>query len=164
MMAEAEEGDRWMAFSKPIEERFALAIADRPKDWKYRAVAGLATRETYGDFAPQQLEAANRHGLSRAVTNEEREAWTFGFTWVDRELFRARATLCDLLLGRVFRGHAERELGVAFECERYGAPPATVTEGLDRAAHLEWIAQKSEWGQILWGCRLNRDGQKPEGG
>lgn len=70
--------------------------------------------------------------------------------------------LCDLLWGRWIRAFAERELADALTVEALGAPRAAVTEALDRAAHYEWMAARSEQGQVLWGERLDRQGRRPE--
>lgn len=77
-------------------------------------------------------------------------------------LLIARATLCDVLMGRQFRGYAEDMLELALDCERLGAPRKIVTGALERAAHWEWIAEKTERGHILWGGRLNRCGTAEE--
>lgn len=67
----------------PMDPVFRAALHDRPTEWAIRAVAGYTMREfCTGD--PEALELANRHGLSRAHTPDERAAWTFGFTWLDR--------------------------------------------------------------------------------
>lgn len=140
---------------------FARVIVGRSGDWKYRAVAGLVTREMYAERGEAALAAANAHGLSRAVTDEEREAWSFGFEWLIRRGVIVRLMLCDVLQGRVLRLHAARVLTEALELEARGVPAEAVDEELGRAAHLEWIAARSEQGQILWGGRLNRCG-RPE--
>jgi len=80
----------------------------------------------------------------------------------ERELFRARVMLCDLMHGRSMRERAARELGVALELEAHGAPAEAVTASLEVAAHWEWIASITEKGQVLWGERRNRDGVTAE--
>ena len=72
--------------------------------------------------------------------------------------------LCDLLWGRWIRSFATREFEMALVIEEQGALPAEVTEFLDRAAHWEWMAARSEQGQILWGERYDRQGRRPEDG
>lgn len=136
---------------------FAEAMEGKPNDWKCRAVAGLVTREVYGDS-----DWAREHGLTRACLPSEREAWLFGFDWVDMALLRARTMLCDLLQGRMIRRHAEEGLQVALDVERYGAPAEVVTKELERAAHWEWMASITERGQVLWGNRSNRCGRPEE--
>lgn len=74
--------------SKEAETAFLGAIQHRSDEWAIRAVAGYTVRTFLDDLAPDdrggERERANRHGLSRANNAEEREAWTFGFTWPDR--------------------------------------------------------------------------------
>lgn len=77
-------------------------------------------------------------------------------------LFEARVTLCDLLQGRFLRAHAWHRLEEALDLEARGVPEQVVTERLDNAAHLEWVASISERGQVYWGGRKNRDGRRPE--
>ena len=69
---------------KGLDAEFLAIVKEKPKQWAYRALAGYATRECYDESAEQRLWA-NRYGLSRAHTLEEREAWSFGFEWVDRK-------------------------------------------------------------------------------
>lgn len=78
------------------------------------------------------------------------------------ELWRARVALCDLLQGRRLRSYARQELGLALQMEALGAPPEAVNGALACAAHWEWIAVRCELGQILWGCRYDRQGRCPE--
>lgn len=73
--------------------------------------------------------------------------------WVERVMF------CDLLYGRVFRGHAQGELDVALRMEALGASAEEVKRVLDRAAHMEWIASITEQGKVLWGSRRRRSGE-----
>lgn len=147
-----------IVMTKDVDQAFYDAIKDKPTEWKYRAVAGLTTREVYCGFNPQAFEWAKQHGLSRASSTSEREAWLFGFEWPENALLIARAPLLDLLIGRMFRQRAEGTLQVALDIEQYGAPVEAVTDELDRAAHQEWIAVRSEYGQIAWGGRINRCG------
>ncbi len=77
------------------------------------------------------------------------------------ELFMARATLCDLLIGRWMRALAQEKLADALMIEEGGWHKEAL-ERLDAAAHLEWIGARAEQGQILWGGRLNRYGERPE--
>lgn len=149
-----------MVLTRPIDAEFLAAIEGKSVDWQRSAVAGLVTREIYGD-KPRTKEWAKQHGLSRGHTQADREAWSFGWEWPDYALTRARSAICDLLQGRVLRQHAEETLKVALEIERLGAPLDVVVTELERAAHWEWIAVRSEWGQIMWGGRLNRCG-RPE--
>lgn len=76
--------------SKPIDPDFLDAVKGLPDDWAIRAIAGYTMRTLLDDLAADDRfndrERANRHGLSRANTDDEREAWTFGFTWPDRRL------------------------------------------------------------------------------
>lgn len=67
---------------KPMDPEFRAALEGRPNDWALRAVAGYTVREFTNKSTREQ---ANRNGLARALTKEEREAWTFGFTWVERK-------------------------------------------------------------------------------
>lgn len=75
--------------TKEAEAAFLEALRERPDDWAMRAIAGYTVRTFLDDLAPDnrggERDHANRHGLSRAYTDEEREAWTFGFTWPDRK-------------------------------------------------------------------------------
>lgn len=93
------------------------------------------------------------------------------------EEHRWRATFCDLLIGRWMRALAQRELDKVLEFERIMLDfermqdeqldpgwKSAVDEQLDAAAHYEWIAVRAEWGQILWGGRLDRHGRRPEDG
>ena len=75
--AEAEDGAMPM-----MDPAFRDALKDKSTDWALRAVAGYTMRQFAKD--PETREIANNHGLARALTSEEREAWTFGFTWVER--------------------------------------------------------------------------------
>lgn len=77
-------------------------------------------------------------------------------------LFEVRVTLCDLLQGRIIRARAEELLASALELEADGFPREVVSERLDSAAHLEWIAGISETGQVYWGGRKNRQGKSAE--
>lgn len=79
----------------------------------------------------------------------------------DDRLFEMRATLCDLLIGRWMRAIAHEKLDEALIAEEGGWRKEAL-ERLDYAAHLEWIAWRSEMGQILWGGRLTREGRSPE--
>ncbi len=79
----------------------------------------------------------------------------------DDRLFEMRATLCDLLIGRWMRAAADEKLAEALVLEE-GGWMSQAQERLDHAAHIEWIAQRAEMGQILWGGRLNRYGERPE--
>ncbi len=63
------------------DDAFHAALKARPREWAIRAIAGYTTREFCK--TSEQIAGANRHGLARAHTAEEREAWTFGFTWRD---------------------------------------------------------------------------------
>lgn len=143
-----------------VDAAFYEGLEGKTEDWKYRAVAGLVTRETYGN--PHHLAWARAHGLSRAVTDDERAAWLYGFEWPDVELRVARTQLSDLLIGRMFRLHAQDTFEVALDIERHGAPRDTVTHELERAAHQEWVAVRSERGQVVFGGRLNRCGSADE--
>ncbi len=77
-------------------------------------------------------------------------------------LFEARVTLCDLLHGRAIRAAAWRRLEDALDIESHGAPALAVSELVDSAANLEWIATITERGQVYWGERKNRTGKSPE--
>jgi hypothetical protein len=75
------------------------------------------------------------------------------------ELLEARVAFCDLLHGRQLRMRAEYMLAGAIVLESsYGVPSGIVTEELDRAAHMEWIAMVTERGQVCWEHRINRRG------
>lgn len=78
-------------------------------------------------------------------------------------LWKQRAVLCDLITGHMLRVRAAQMLESALESEALGFPLAIVQQDLDAAAHMEWIAEKSERGQILWGGRYDRYGRNPEG-
>lgn len=77
------------------------------------------------------------------------------------ELFVARATLCDLLIGRWMRQLAQEKFADALIIDDGGWKGEAI-QRLEQAAHLEWIAQRAEMGQVLWGGRLNRHGERPE--
>lgn len=79
----------------------------------------------------------------------------------DSELFMARATLCDLLIGRWMRMMAAEKLADALIVEE-GGWMKEAQERLDHAAHIEWIAQRAEMGQILWGGRYTRYGDRAD--
>lgn len=81
---------------------------------------------------------------------------------LNKWLFEVRVTLCDLIHGRIIRARAEQIFGEALWLEAVGASRAAVTEALENAAHLEWIATISERGQVYWGGRKNREGKTPE--
>ena len=73
-----------------------------------------------------------------------------------------RVAVCDLLHGRSFRAHAKQRLQDALDFEAGGAPRQLVTEELDVAAHMEWVALITECGQVRWGRRQNRVGESVE--
>jgi hypothetical protein len=78
------------------------------------------------------------------------------------ELQTQRATLCDLLIGRMLRARAYAALEDAFYFATVeGLPAAVVDKVLNRAVHWELMAVRAETGCILWGGRLNRCG-RPE--
>lgn len=77
-------------------------------------------------------------------------------------LWVERVKLCDLLWGRKMRSRARLELQTALSMEELGAPCEDVTRVLERAAHMEWIARVTEFGQVLWGERYDRQGRRPE--
>lgn len=141
-----------------MDPDFVTALRGKPDDWRLRAIAGFTAREVYCGPDPRLVGWAREHGLSRASTDEEREAWLFGFEWPEYALKRARSVICDLLQGRVLRLHAEETFQSALWCEQIGAPREVVVRELERAAHWEWIAMISERGQVMWGGRLNRCG------
>lgn len=66
----------------PMNEAFRKALEGRPVDWALRAIAGYTMRQFCETAAAR--EQANRHGLARALTPDEKAAWTFGFAWSDR--------------------------------------------------------------------------------
>lgn len=146
--------------TKEMDPDFLPAIEGKPEHWRIRAIAGLTAREVYCGPDPRLVSWAREHGLSRAHTEAEREAWLFGFEWPENALRRARSVICDLLQGRALRMHAEETLRAALRCEELGAPRYVVVRELERAAHWEWIAMISERGQVLWGGRLNRCGRQ----
>ncbi len=75
--------------TREIDQAFLAALEGKPDEWKMRAIAGHSTRTLLDEFAADnrgnEREQADRHGLSRAFSDAEREAWTFGFTWPDRK-------------------------------------------------------------------------------
>ena len=84
-------------------------------------------------------------------------------------LWVQRAILCDLLIGRWMRGNAEKLLNRALELEkvahveRFSEGWQVAVEGdFDSAIGMERIAAQSEQGQVLWGGRFNRRGERPE--
>lgn len=64
-------------------------------------------------------------------------------------LIEARATLCDLLIGRRIRLIAAQFLDSALYLEGLGIPEHVIDTLLDEAAHSEWLAARAERGQ-LW--------------
>ncbi len=70
-------------FTKTGDPAFFRAIDGKPTDWQVRAIAGYTVRTVCDDFA-MDPEPLNQHGMSRAHTADEREAWAFGFGWPDR--------------------------------------------------------------------------------
>jgi len=76
-------------------------------------------------------------------------------------LLRARATLCDLLIGQGLRARAAELLRRGLELEQLAGDSRAGDFHLDSAAHAEWMAQQAEWGRIAWGGRLNRCGYQP---
>ena len=80
-----EEGEfesRWIAVSKP-DEAFgeALRALDQTNEWKMRACAARTVAVFAADFASDQGRMLDQHGMARAVTPSERQAWRFGFDW-----------------------------------------------------------------------------------
>lgn len=65
-----------------MDPAFREAISKRSTDWALRAIAGYTMRQF--SQTPEDRKRANDHGLARAFTRDEKEAWTFGFTWLDR--------------------------------------------------------------------------------
>lgn len=67
-----------------MDAAFHLALKQKAAstEWALRAVAGYTMRVHCANA--EDREQANKHGLSRAITTQEREAWSFGFTWPDR--------------------------------------------------------------------------------
>lgn len=76
------------------------------------------------------------------------------------DLTRARAALCDLLIGRSLRLRAAAMLREALASERYISLEGALGL-LESAAHIEWIAVRAEQGRMRWGGRLNRCGYQP---
>lgn len=83
----------------------------------------------------------------------------------DDALREARTALCDLLLGRQARHAARIWLDMGLDVERIhaGLPRKFIDAYIDQAAHVEWIAERLERGQILLGGRNNRCGYQPVG-
>ena len=79
------------------------------------------------------------------------------------ELMVERAKLCDLLIGRSYRWHADDWLKRAVSAEAFGVPVHVVDTLIEQAAHIEWIASLAEQGRIRFGGRLNRCGYQGEG-
>jgi len=71
--------------TKPLDEAFHAAVDGKPVEWKVRAIAAHVVRTVCDDFCIDP-EPFNQHGLSRAHTAAEREAWSFGFGWPEREV------------------------------------------------------------------------------
>lgn len=65
-----------------MDPEFREALQGRSTDWSLRAIAGYTMRQF--SKTREAREIANNHGLARAMTQEEREAWTFGFRWIER--------------------------------------------------------------------------------
>lgn len=78
-------------------------------------------------------------------------------------LLEARTALCDLLLGRQARHAAAIWLQMGLDVERIHAdiPRRIIDAYIDQAAHVEWIAERLERGQMMLGGRLNRCGVQP---
>jgi hypothetical protein len=73
--------------TKPMDDAFHAALEGKPRSWQVRAIAAYTMRTVADDFR-LNLEPLNQHGLSRAHTEAEREAWAFGFGWPDRKVPR----------------------------------------------------------------------------
>jgi hypothetical protein len=82
MSSEVVEGLGAGEVTPPMDEAFRKALEGRCVDWALRAIAGYTMRQ-FCETAEARKQA-NDHGLARALTPDERAAWTFGFTWVDR--------------------------------------------------------------------------------
>lgn len=78
-----EANSRWIVVSKP-DDGFAEALRglEQTNDWKMRACAARTVAEFALDFAVDQGRMVDRHGMARAVTASEKQAWRFGFDWV----------------------------------------------------------------------------------
>jgi hypothetical protein len=78
-------------------------------------------------------------------------------------LLSARAKLCDLLIGRLYRAHAQiwLESGITVE-QGDDIPRRVIDDFINQAANIEWIASLAEQGLIRFGGRLNRCGYQPE--
>jgi hypothetical protein len=73
---------RWLVMTKP-DDGFGevLRALDQTSDWKMRACAGRTMASFAADFVPDIMGQFDRHGMSRAVTASEKQAWRFGFEW-----------------------------------------------------------------------------------
>lgn len=93
----------WLMVTKEVDERFIaeLKALDMSVDWKMRACAGRTTAEVFGDLAPEQARHACLHGLRRAMTPLERQAWLWGFEWTPGLVPRALETLGEDDAGRL---------------------------------------------------------------
>jgi hypothetical protein len=53
------------------------------------------------------------------------------------------------------------ELDVILRERRWSVPAYVLDDALAEAAQWEWIAQRAELGEVLWGGRFNRCGFQP---
>jgi len=85
MSDEESEGSWFLVIRRPTPEddefTAELKTLNESNDWKVRAIAGRVTRSAFGELFSDQLEQLDRHGMTRAHTDEERRAWRFGFDW-----------------------------------------------------------------------------------
>lgn len=92
--------------------------------WAMRAIAGYTTRrvtDTFGaDGRGPSLEQLNHNGLSHAHSDEERAAWTHGFTYPDTRVDRPPPVV------------QPKEPGL-FTCERCRITYRTISEEQARA-------------------------------
>jgi len=65
-----------------MDPAFREALQGKSQDWALRAIAGYTMRQVCK--TAEEREQADQHGLARTLTRQEREAWTFGFRWVER--------------------------------------------------------------------------------
>lgn len=64
-----------------MDARFLEAIAGRSAAYQERAMVARTAAVVGASYGPVFLAKSNRDGLGAARSDDEREAWTFGFDW-----------------------------------------------------------------------------------
>lgn len=69
-----------VTMNQALDDDFYEKLKGKPSSFALRAIAAYVCREAYGDN-----ESVKQGGLARAFSEEETEAWLFGWEWVDRK-------------------------------------------------------------------------------